>query len=178
MVGEMIPANSDAVPLIGIFFSTCMLVISTSVIFTVVILNLHFRSADTHVMTPFVRRILLEWLPWLLCMSRPGYRFKSGHSFVEKPINDPFKNIDLKFPSQKAKISDPATDAQIILLHQMHTELKQIANRIFEEAEKENIEDDWKYAAMVVDRACLLTFSSFITAIVVTFLLCAPHIIA
>ena len=178
MVGEMIPANSDAVPLIGIFFSTCMLVISTSVIFTVVILNLHFRGADTHVMSPFVRRLLLEWLPWLLCMSRPGYKFKSGHCIAEKPNIHPFKNIDTKYTAQKAKVSDPATDAQIILLHRMHNELKEIANRIFEEAEKETVEDDWKFCALVVDRACLIIFSSFITAIVVTFVFCAPHIIA
>lgn len=31
-----------------------MLVVSASVVFTVVILNLHFRTPDTHVMSPLV----------------------------------------------------------------------------------------------------------------------------
>src|SRR5690606_33611345 len=105
-------------------------------------------------------------------------KFKSGHCIAEKPHIHTYKNIDTKYTTQKAKISDPATDAQIILHHRMHNELKEIANRIFKEAEKETVEDDWKFCALVVDRACLITFSSFFTAIVITFVFCAPHIIA
>lgn len=59
----------------GTFFSCCMLVVSASVVFTVVVLNLHFRTPDTHEMTPFVRAVLLNWLPWLLMMRRPGKKF-------------------------------------------------------------------------------------------------------
>uniref|UniRef100_A0A7E4V3N5 Uncharacterized protein n=1 Tax=Panagrellus redivivus TaxID=6233 RepID=A0A7E4V3N5_PANRE len=178
MVGEMTPATSDAVPLIGIFFSTCMLVIAASVIFTVVILNLHFRAADTHIMAPLLRKVLLEWMPWMLMMARPGYRYHKGRCIVERPRVHPFKHIDAKIANQKAVITDAATDAQIIMLHRLNTELKEITNRMFEEEEKEAIENDWRFAAMVVDRACLILFSIFITACVVAFIACAPHIIA
>ncbi|KAK6038110.1 hypothetical protein COOONC_24386 [Cooperia oncophora] len=60
MVSEMTPPTSDAVPLIGVFFSCCMLVISASVVFTVLILNLHFRGPDTHEMSPIVSFIRSE----------------------------------------------------------------------------------------------------------------------
>lgn len=105
-----------------------MLVISASVIFTVVILNLHFRAADTHIMSSVIRRVLLEWLPWLLMMKRPGYRYRRGTCIVEKPRVDPFKNIEEKLTAHKAVPTDPATDAQIILLHQLYTELKEVTN--------------------------------------------------
>uniref|UniRef100_A0A914CWF6 Uncharacterized protein n=1 Tax=Acrobeloides nanus TaxID=290746 RepID=A0A914CWF6_9BILA len=54
MVAEMTPPTSEAVPLIGAFFSCCMLVVSASVVFTVLVSNLHNRRPETHEMTPFV----------------------------------------------------------------------------------------------------------------------------
>jgi hypothetical protein len=36
--------------MLGVFFSMCMMVVSASVVFTVWVLNLHYRKADTHVM--------------------------------------------------------------------------------------------------------------------------------
>lgn len=39
----------------GTFFSTCMFVVSASVVMTVVVLNFHHRNADTHEMGEWVR---------------------------------------------------------------------------------------------------------------------------
>ncbi|KHJ96906.1 Neurotransmitter-gated ion-channel transmembrane region [Oesophagostomum dentatum] len=72
MVADMTPPTSEAVPLIGAFFSCCMLVVSASVVFTVLVLNLHNRKPETHEMSPFLRECLLIWLPWILMMRRPG----------------------------------------------------------------------------------------------------------
>ena len=44
----------------GVFFSCCMLVVAASVVFTVVILNLHFRGPDTHEMSPLVSAFFIE----------------------------------------------------------------------------------------------------------------------
>lgn len=46
------------------FFSICV---------TVVVLNVHFRSPQTHTMAPWVRRVFLHILPRLLVMRRPHY---------------------------------------------------------------------------------------------------------
>lgn len=124
-----------------------MLVVSASVVFTVVILNLHFRTPDTHEMSPLVgthflssplesfvsfffsffrcndvslsvhsshcqggnlinfsivssaqnqeeivihtfqlSKVLLEFLPWILMMSRPGHRFYNGGCYKEHKV--------------------------------------------------------------------------------------------
>ncbi|VDN26685.1 unnamed protein product [Cylicostephanus goldi] len=78
MVSEMTPPTSDAVPLIGVFFSCCMLVISASVVFTVLILNLHFRSPDTHRFSPMVSigSTLIYYYLFLLL-------FSTGRHFIE-----------------------------------------------------------------------------------------------
>ncbi|CAG0897306.1 unnamed protein product [Darwinula stevensoni] len=55
MVAEKMPATSEAVPLIGTYFNCIMFMVASSVVLTVVILNYHHRSADTHVMPTWVR---------------------------------------------------------------------------------------------------------------------------
>ena len=56
-------------------------------------------------------------------------------------------------------------------------ELKFITNRMKEMDEENEIVSDWKFAAMVIDRFCLITFTSFTLATTLAVLLSAPHII-
>ncbi|PIO62334.1 Neurotransmitter-gated ion-channel ligand binding domain protein [Teladorsagia circumcincta] len=74
IVSDMSPPTSEAVPLLGIFFTCCMIVVTASTVFTVYVLNLHYRTPETHEMTPLMRSVLLYWLPWLLRMKRPGVK--------------------------------------------------------------------------------------------------------
>ncbi|EGI63839.1 Acetylcholine receptor subunit alpha-like protein [Acromyrmex echinatior] len=52
-----------------IFFSICV---------TVVVLNVHFRSPQTHKMAPWVKRVFIHILPRLLVMRRPQYKFETS----------------------------------------------------------------------------------------------------
>ena len=76
MVADITPPTSTSVPIIAAFFSISMIVLGSSIIFTLLIINVHFRSPRTHKMSPWVRTIFLEWLPWLLLMNRPGKQFR------------------------------------------------------------------------------------------------------
>ncbi|KAL3093172.1 hypothetical protein niasHT_022622 [Heterodera trifolii] len=76
MVADITPPTSTSVPIIAAFFSISMVILGSSIIFTLLIINVHFRSPRTHKMSPWVRTIFLEWLPWLLLMNRPGKQFK------------------------------------------------------------------------------------------------------
>lgn len=58
-----------------------MFEVGASVVCTVIVLNFHFRNADAYYpMSKLQRKILLKWLPWILCMRRPP-RFKIPHSY-------------------------------------------------------------------------------------------------
>ena len=59
--------------------------VACSVVTTVLILNVHKRTVDTHEvgrgggdvrpdvqMPPWVETVFLQWLPWVLRMERPG----------------------------------------------------------------------------------------------------------
>ncbi|VDM44142.1 unnamed protein product [Toxocara canis] len=179
MVAEMTPPTSEAVPLIGVFFSCCMMVVSTSVVFTVLILNLHFRTPETHVMSPLVRRILLNWLPWLMMMTRPGTIYSHGQAITVEVSSERKRELEpIDAVDDNTFTSGPAADAQILLLHRVYMELKEITRRMEEEEESERLQNDWKFAAMVVDRACLICFSVFITLSTCSIILSAPHLTA
>lgn len=49
-----------------------MILVTLSIIVTVIVLNVHFRSPSTHTMAPWVRKVFLDILPRLLVMRRPN----------------------------------------------------------------------------------------------------------
>ncbi|GMR51807.1 hypothetical protein PMAYCL1PPCAC_22002, partial [Pristionchus mayeri] len=88
MVAEAMPQTSDALPLIEVYFSCVMFEVGASVICTVLALNFHHRSPEAyHPMSPLCRKILLHWLPYLICIQRPeelggrlfGHSEANGH---------------------------------------------------------------------------------------------------
>jgi len=73
ILSDMSPATSEAVPLLGLFFTSCLIIVTASTVFTVYVLNLHYRTPEMHEMGPTARAILLYYLPFMLRMKRPGY---------------------------------------------------------------------------------------------------------
>ncbi|KAK0394258.1 hypothetical protein QR680_000656 [Steinernema hermaphroditum] len=78
MVADVTPPTSESVPVIAAFFGVSMVILGSSIVFTVLIINFHFRSAKTHEMSGWMKSLFLNWLPWLLLMKRPG-------TFLKKP---------------------------------------------------------------------------------------------
>lgn len=56
-------------------------------------------------------------------------------------------------------------------------ELRMITEKIRKDEEASEITNDWKFAAMVVDRLCLIIFTLFTIIATIAVLLSAPHII-
>ncbi|XP_063863639.1 acetylcholine receptor subunit alpha-like isoform X3 [Scylla paramamosain] len=80
LVVEIIPPTSLVVPLLGKYLIFAMILVSISICVTVLVLNVHFRSPQTHKMAPWVRRVFIHILPRLLIMKRPQYQLK--HSLL------------------------------------------------------------------------------------------------
>jgi nicotinic acetylcholine receptor len=71
LLADLIPPTSLVVPLVGKYLLFTMILVTLSIVVTVVVLNIHFRSPLTHKMPPWVRRVFLQVLPNLLWMRRP-----------------------------------------------------------------------------------------------------------
>ena len=74
LVAKINPPTSLATPLIGKYLLFTMVLVTCSIISTVFVLNIHFRTPATHVMSPWIRELFLIVLPRLLLMKRPKNR--------------------------------------------------------------------------------------------------------
>ncbi|XP_031627542.1 acetylcholine receptor subunit alpha-like isoform X2 [Contarinia nasturtii] len=82
LLAEIIPPTSLVVPLLGKFVLFTMILDTVSICVTVLVLNVHFRSPQTHTMSPWVRAVFINHLPKLLVMRRPIYPY-NGLGFSE-----------------------------------------------------------------------------------------------
>ncbi|XP_018399354.1 PREDICTED: acetylcholine receptor subunit alpha-like isoform X2 [Cyphomyrmex costatus] len=84
LVVEIIPPTSLVVPLLGKYLIFAMILVSISIGVTVVVLNVHFRSPQTHKMAPWVKRVFIHILPRLLVMRRPQYKFDTSRLVLRR----------------------------------------------------------------------------------------------
>lgn len=68
---EIIPSTSLKIPLIGKYLLFTMVMVTMSIAVTVIQLNFHYRSPNTHYLSPLTRKIFLDILPKFLMMTRP-----------------------------------------------------------------------------------------------------------
>jgi len=224
IVGDMLPVTNNT-PLIGTYFNCIMFMVASSVVTTIMVLNYHHRMVDTHDMPDWVKIIFLQWMPWLLRMSRPGEKITRKTIQVQKKMKELDKK-EMKSKSLIANILDmdddyhPATKSHTV--HPSHPsfpkhaqplsnicltrsnpnlpnsyeadhaapasplqrelglilkEIRVITDKIKEEDEASAVEADWKFAAMVLDRMCLLFFTAFTVIATLAVLAAAPHVI-
>uniref|UniRef100_A0A914V026 Uncharacterized protein n=1 Tax=Plectus sambesii TaxID=2011161 RepID=A0A914V026_9BILA len=249
MVAEAMPQTSDTIPLIATYFSCIMIDVSASVVFTVLVLNYHHRSTETYSpMSPMMRSILLEWLPWILMMKRPGYKLKKWASKLKTRRTNSFTDMELKERCSKSLLANvldideeslsrfdaslestlrnnqhqqtnnstvstpdavttatsigsvpnsprsamksavvqraavvyqmPPARANSEQLNQIIRELRLITDRMRREDGNAEGRADWKFAAMVIDRICLIAFTSFLLVSTCAILFSAPQLIA
>ncbi|KAF0770456.1 acetylcholine receptor subunit alpha-type acr-16-like isoform X4 [Aphis craccivora] len=206
-LAEVLPESSDAVPLLGTYFNCIMFMVASSVVLTLVVLNYHHRTADIHTMGPWVKCFFLLWLPWILCMQRPGkdisfkairsrYTDRRGIELRERSsrsllanvldIDDDFRASVLShrvYNNGAASSSSPASESRSVCnysareLQLILQEVRYITDHMRKQQDDQEVINDWKYAAMVVDRFCLIVFTFFTLVATVAVMYSAPHII-
>lgn len=71
LLAEIIPPTSLTVPLLGKYLLFTMVLVTLSVVVTIAVLNVNFRSPVTHRMARWVRVVFIQVLPRFLCIERP-----------------------------------------------------------------------------------------------------------
>jgi len=227
-VSELMPITSDAVPLIGTYFNFIMGMVASSVVLTVLVLNYHHRTPETHHMPTWSKRVFLQWLPWLLRYNRPTKKITMKSILMENKmaakiskccstpssplhqklqgmengaLNGVFRPISLNGGGFVRSFPVPPDDdpfpggcssqvhhcccnskrnlAQDISkeVKQILKELRYITKRLKDKDEDDEVISDWKFAAMVIDRFCLLGLTLYTILTTCILFLSAPHII-
>ncbi|XP_059207420.1 neuronal acetylcholine receptor subunit alpha-3 [Centropristis striata] len=71
VITETIPSTSLVIPLIGEYLLFTMIFVTLSIVITVFVLNVHYRTPKTHTMPCWVRTVFLGLLPRVMFMTRP-----------------------------------------------------------------------------------------------------------
>nr|XP_056721967.1 neuronal acetylcholine receptor subunit alpha-3 [Euleptes europaea] len=85
VITETIPSTSLVIPLIGEYLLFTMIFVTLSIVITVFVLNVHYRTPRTHTMPEWVKAIFLNFLPRIMFMKRPAG--EEGDGPKPKPFN-------------------------------------------------------------------------------------------
>ncbi|XP_008433814.1 acetylcholine receptor subunit beta [Poecilia reticulata] len=190
LLADKIPETSLGVPIIVNYIMFTMILVTCSVILSVVVLNLHHRSPNTHMMPMWVRKIFIHLLPPYLYMMRPKVetplslemiprREKQMVMTISKAADEYFiRKPDLSILFPKPNRFQPeglCTDLRKFIdgpssYLTLPDELKSaidaityIAEALQAEKDYEALKEDWQFVAMVVDRMFLWIFVVFTT---------------
>uniref|UniRef100_A0AAQ4PN59 Neuronal acetylcholine receptor subunit alpha-7-like n=1 Tax=Gasterosteus aculeatus aculeatus TaxID=481459 RepID=A0AAQ4PN59_GASAC len=72
LVCFLLPANSGEKISLGQYFASIMVIVGTSVVATVIVLQFHHHNPNSGHMPRWVHLVLLQWVPWFLRMKCPG----------------------------------------------------------------------------------------------------------
>uniref|UniRef100_H2Y831 Neurotransmitter-gated ion-channel ligand-binding domain-containing protein n=1 Tax=Ciona savignyi TaxID=51511 RepID=H2Y831_CIOSA len=188
LIAQRVPETSLAVPLIAGYLLFVMILVIISVISSVVVCNVHYRSNTTHSMPDWVVWFFMEKLAPILRVERPSEE-ESGACYYVRPsgmvpghLKQPFKTpaghmylcyIDNTFTSILP--SRLGFRRRHVVNHYGMTEvnvppsfepaaesINYIANQLKEENDSAQSKDDWGYVALILDRILLwIYFAAF-----------------
>ena len=61
--------------------------VASSVVCTILVLNYHHRLAVDNSMPQWFRALFLQWIPWLLRMSRPGNKITRRTIYLQNKVS-------------------------------------------------------------------------------------------
>lgn len=232
LLAEIIPPTSLTVPLLGKYLLFTMVLVTLSVMSTICVLNVNFRSPSTHKMSRWIRRVFIHFLPPLLFVMRPdkdendadGGELEGDDDFDDPAVGgrrhrhsrhlDDLDGSDLQLPAPCSRydlerygeaaltssthlshlstpleagafcsvhkgaapfnqVKDPSLDYR---LQNAIMGVRTITQHMTNKDAYEDIEADWQYVAMVLDRLFLWIFSLACVIGTCTILLQAPSL--
>ncbi|XP_055984751.1 neuronal acetylcholine receptor subunit alpha-3 [Sorex fumeus] len=198
VITETIPSTSLVIPLIGEYLLFTMIFVTLSIVITVFVLNVHYRTPTTHTMPTWVKAIFLDLLPRVMFMTRPAGNEEplaqkpkavqgaelSNLNCFRRPEAPPGclegshcrdglcgsclqpRKVKISNFSANLKRSNSSESLEAMLsLSALSPEIREaiqsvryIAENMRAQNEAREIQDDWKYVAMVIDRIFLWVF--------------------
>ncbi|KAK3532269.1 hypothetical protein QTP86_014288, partial [Hemibagrus guttatus] len=199
VITETIPSTSLVIPLIGEYLLFTMIFVTLSIVITVFVLNVHYRTPTTHAMPSWVRAVFLRALPRIMLMRRPMDQSessgkaslpegssgegegkkrknscsnclefgegKSREGEVKKgpcpchPMKEPPEGDCGKQSRQMSAVNTVVAFSVVSPeIKQAIESVKYIAENMRSRNKAKEVEDDWKYVAMVIDRIFLWVF--------------------
>ena len=190
LVAESIPPTSDAIPVIGIYFTGSIIEVALALVATGISLKVHYSYFYGRGLSPRLRRFLFHFLAPVLCidtsMAVTSFEEKSRNLSKrvlrvfkkDRRMDDPLQtdtallSIDVKFRSEFDGGMEVPQDTQS---HHASSKSQDTKSPVVKEKDHEKHVVECRIAAAVIDRAFLVLFVS-VFVIFTTTVLCVPWI--
>uniref|UniRef100_A0A672IL14 Cholinergic receptor, nicotinic, alpha 3 n=1 Tax=Salarias fasciatus TaxID=181472 RepID=A0A672IL14_SALFA len=174
VITETIPSTSLVIPLIGEYLLFTMIFVTLSIVITVFVLNVHYRTPKTHTMPCWVRSVFLGLLPRVMFMTRPerdpekvaaaGDSGGGGGGLGSLGALTGGNAAGGAGGGSHCSSSE-SLDGGVLSILPLSPEVREaiesvkyIAENMRLQNEAKEVQDDWKYVAMVIDRIFLWVF--------------------
>ncbi|XGW24615.1 hypothetical protein V3C99_006222 [Haemonchus contortus] len=204
LVSKILPPTSSTIPLMAKYLLLTFVLNVITILVTVIIINVYFRSPTTHRMPAWVRTLFLEWMPCIMCMQRPKsasrklmasqqkrgvaqlpgigqftFNPASHHPFCPSADDRTTTSTRTKLNSSIEILRDPATS----VFHPLTPDallaidaIEYITDHLKKDEEYKMYRDDWKYVAMIIDRLLLYVFFGITVGGTCGILFSAPYV--
>ncbi|XGW24628.1 hypothetical protein V3C99_006227 [Haemonchus contortus] len=201
LVSKILPPTSSTIPLMAKYLLLTFVLNVITILVTVIIINVYFRSPTTHRMPQWVRTLFLEWMPFMMCMQRPrstsrklmGSKKKDvaqlpgvGQFVLKKAKHHPHcPSADSRYILMKLAYSsgDIPSDPTTARFHPLSPDalsaldaIEYITDHVKHDEEHKTHRDEWKYVAMIIDRLLLCVFFGITVGGTCGILFSAPYV--
>ncbi|GMR60185.1 hypothetical protein PMAYCL1PPCAC_30380, partial [Pristionchus mayeri] len=204
LVSKILPPTSSTIPLMAKYLLLTFVLNVITILVTVIIINVYFRSPTTHRMPNWVRVVFLQIMPKFLCMRRPKATEKrktklkntkkmtallpgignfstnlAPHHPLCPSADEKSEAIDASKLSPFIIPRDPTTSMFYPLSAQAIDAIdaiEYITEYIRKDEELKMFRDDWKYVAMILDRLLLYVFFGITLGGTIGILASSPYV--
>ncbi|CAF3155384.1 unnamed protein product [Rotaria sp. Silwood2] len=190
LISKILPPTSTVIPLIAKYLLFTFIMNIITIFCTVLIINYNYRTPRTNKMPYWMKRLFIDILPRVLRMERPHkYERENDDEMIEPTIVNSIRAsrvISITTPIMNSQQSLTTTDndeenqLDFFLTKEVYEaveDLSFIANQMRSASHYEEIRDDWKYIATVIDRLQLYIFFAVTTFGTLSILFNAPYIL-
>ncbi|KAK6054248.1 Neurotransmitter-gated ion-channel transmembrane region [Cooperia oncophora] len=201
LVSKILPPTSSTIPLMAKYLLLTFVLNVITILVTVIIINVYFRSPTTHRMPQWVRKLFLEFMPFMMCMRRPKSAFRKllvrpkedvaqlpgiGQFSFRAAKHHPFcPSADRRTDAIKVvtNANDIPRDPATAPYHPLSPDalsaidaIEYITDHLKQDEEHKQYRDDWKYVAMIIDRLLLYVFFGITVGGTCGILFSAPYV--
>ncbi|XP_077992883.1 acetylcholine receptor subunit alpha-like [Glandiceps talaboti] len=178
MVGNLLPATSESVPLLAQYLLFNTVFVSFSICMAAVVLRLHHRQKGSLDMSFRIRRIFIDILPPFLLIKKyksPGINKYDTQLLCSRSnvtsLSSSVNQVDISDGNDAVmEVLDEANECRngknenfnysshllkTNALHEMLQDMKHLRREAKHQEVDQSMLEDWKYVAMVIDRLCL-----------------------
>ncbi|XP_033181057.1 uncharacterized protein LOC113139592 [Mastacembelus armatus] len=181
IVNDLLPVTGETTPLINVFFSISLAMMVASLLETVLITNIQFRSSQCSSVPRWLSVLVLRYLAVVVCLP-PKEEQNKVTVFLNPPsrdtaINTVISNISLRelqndAPTVKPPLA-PSAQLEPILeeLRRLTRDLTAIRLHVDKHFQESDATEEWQMVGLIIDRLLFGLYVIFITFSFITIMI-------